>query len=79
VTTNFPGKIVGNDFDNIYTWNQAGQSWNSPTAYLGTDLGGNGWDYDASGNGPVLAPAEAVFYQNGGTAPIAFTQNFTVQ
>jgi hypothetical protein len=78
VTANFPGATVGHDFDLMYTWNPAGQAWNSPTTYFGTDLGGNGWDADASGNGPVLDPASAVFYINGGTA-IPFTQNFTVQ
>jgi hypothetical protein len=78
VTTNFPGATVGNDFDNIYTWNQASQGWNSPATYYGTDLGGNGWDSDATGNGPVLSPAQGVFYINGGAA-IPFTQNFTVQ
>ena len=78
VTTNFPGATVGNDFDNMFTWSQAGQQWNSATTYFGTGLGGNGWDADPSGNGPVLAPTEGVFYVNGAAA-ISFTQNFTVQ
>jgi hypothetical protein len=78
VTTNFPGATVGNDFDAMYTWNQAGQQWNAPTGFYGTDLGGNGWDANPSGNGPVLNPADAVFYVNGGAA-LNFTQNFTVQ
>jgi hypothetical protein len=78
VTTNFPGATVGNDFDYIFTWSQAGQEWNSPTTYFGTDMSGNGWDWDSTGNGPILAPGIACFYQNG-TAPIAFSQNFTVQ
>jgi len=77
VSTNFPGATVGNDFDSIYTWNNAGQQWSSD---IWTYLGGqwNGTQTGDSPNGPLLNPADAIFYQNG-TAPIAFTQNFTVQ
>jgi hypothetical protein len=77
VTTNFPGATVGNDFDLMYPWNQAGQQWGSPSGYYGTDLSGNGWDANPSGNGFVLNPGDAVFYLNGGSA-LPFTQNFTV-
>lgn len=84
VSTNFPGATVGNDFDNIYTWNQTDQGWNTTIwVYYGADLGGHGWDNGGgtgnNTNGPVLSSAEAVFYQNGGTAALPFTQNFTVQ
>jgi hypothetical protein len=72
VSTNFPGATVGNDFDEIFTWNQAAQSWNSPATYFG-----GAWD-TASADGPLLNPASAVFYINGGSA-IPFTKTFTVQ
>jgi len=72
VTTNFPGADVGNDFDLVYTWNQAGQQWNGANTYFG-----GAWD-SASADGPTLNPGDALFYANGGTA-LAFTRNFTVQ
>ena len=68
----FPGADVGHDFDSLYTWNQAGQAWAAPATYLG-----GAWD-TASTNGPVLDPATAAFYANGGAA-MPFTRNFTVQ
>jgi hypothetical protein len=71
VSTNFPGSTVGNDFDNLYTWDQAGQQWGPAALFLG------GWD-TPSAEGPALNPAEAVFYVNGGAA-IPFTRSFTVQ
>jgi hypothetical protein len=77
VSTNFPGVDVGHTSDNIYTWNQVGQQWNSPATYYAPIDGGAGWD-TASPNGPLLDPAAGVFYANGGT-PISFTRNFTVQ
>jgi hypothetical protein len=83
VATNFPGATIGNDFDNILTWNQAGQKWSATSwTFIGSDLGGTGWDNGgAAGNnpaGPLLNPGDAAFYVNGGAA-IPFTQNFTVQ
>jgi len=75
VTANFPGSgaaFPGNDFDNLYTWNQAGQQWGAAATFLG-----GAWD-TTSPNGPLLNPGDAVFYVNGGAA-IPFTQNFTVQ
>ena len=77
VSTNFPGASVGNTYDNIYTWNVAGQKWDSPATYFAPADGGTGWD-TASTNGPVVDPAVGVFYINGGAA-IPFVQNFTVQ
>ena len=83
VSTNFPGSTVGNDFDGIYTWDLAGQQW-SPVywQYIGADLGGTGWDNGGgagnNANGPLLNPAEAVFYANGGSA-LTFTRTFSVQ
>jgi hypothetical protein len=68
----FPGADIGHDFDNMYTWNQAGQAWGSPATYFG-----GAWD-TASTNGPVMNPADGAFYVNTGTA-IPFTRNFTVQ
>jgi hypothetical protein len=76
VSTNFPGATVGNTFDSIYTWNMSAQAWAAPATYYAPADGGNGWD-TASPNGPLLNPADAVFYVNGGAA-IPFTQNFTV-
>jgi len=78
VSTNFPGTTVGNDFDNIYTWNQGLQTWDSAVwLYLGGawDNGGVGGN---SVDGPLLNPGQAFFYVNGGSA-IPFTRNFTVQ
>jgi len=79
---NFPGAKVGNDGDEMFTWDQANQKWASAVwTFIGADLGGNGWDdgaADTNTNGPALAPAAATFYVNGGNA-ISFTQNFTVQ
>jgi hypothetical protein len=72
VTGPFPGATVGNDFDEIFTWNQASQSWASPSTYFS-----GAWD-SADPNGPVLNPAQGAFYLNTGAA-IPFTQNFTVQ
>jgi hypothetical protein len=72
VTTNFPGSTVGNNFDEIFWWNQTGQNWAGPSTFFA------GWDYDATGNGPVIGPAQGVFYINTAAA-IPFTQNFTVQ
>jgi len=72
VSTNFPGTTVGNDFDSIFTWDQANQKWADA---VWTYIGG-AWDLAA--DGPVLNPAEAFFYVNG-TAAIPFTRNFTVQ
>jgi hypothetical protein len=76
VSTNFPG-IVGNTYDNIYTWNQTAQKWNSAATYYAPTDGGSGWDTPST-NGPMVNPAEAFFYANGGAA-VPFTQNFTVQ
>jgi hypothetical protein len=77
VSTNFPGAAVGGIFDNILTWDLAGQAWSTAVwSYNGT-----AWDNGlpgANANGPLLNPADAVFYQNANTA-INFTQNFTVQ
>jgi hypothetical protein len=71
VSTNFPGSTVGNDFDNIYTWDFPNQKWaDAVWTYF------SGWDLGAEG--PMLAPAEAFFYVNGAAA-IPFTRNFTVQ
>jgi hypothetical protein len=75
VSTNFPGSgaaFLGHDFDNLYTWDQAGQQWGPGATFLS-----GAWD-TASPNGPMLNPGDAVFYVNGGAA-IPFTQNFTVQ
>ena len=75
VSTNFPGSgaaFLGHDFDNLYTWDQAGQQWGPGATFLS-----GAWD-TASPNGPMLNPGDAVFYVNGGTN-ISFTQNFTVQ
>jgi hypothetical protein len=72
VTGPFPGATVGNDFDEIFTWNQASQSWASPATYFS-----GAWD-SADPNGPVLNPGQGAFYLNTGAA-IPFTQNFTVQ
>ncbi len=83
VSTNFPGAAVGNLFDGIILWDNAIQNWN-------TDWGNSGGAWANSGsptgpggpdnaNGPLIHPAEGFFYQNGGTTPVAFTQNFTVQ
>ena len=75
VSTNFPGSgaaFPGNDFDNLYTWDFAGQQWGPGALYLG-----GVWD-TPNPNGPMLNPAEAVFYVNGGAA-IPFTRTFTVQ
>jgi len=78
VSTNFPGQGIGNDFDSIFTWDQAGQQW-SPVIW--SIIGG---DWDNGGqpgnnvNGPLLNPASAVFYVNGAGA-VPFTRNFTVQ
>ena len=78
VSTNFPGTTVGNLFDSIYTWNQAGQAWDLAVwGYNGT-----AWDNGVAGanpNGPLLNPADAIFYANGGSTALNFTQNFTVQ
>jgi hypothetical protein len=79
VSTNFPGSAFGNAGDNMFTWNNAGQFWDTA---VWTYYGGYGWDNGGgagdSANGPLLNPASAVFYVNGGAA-IPFTQNFTVQ
>jgi hypothetical protein len=76
VSTNFPGAAVGGIFDNMFTWDTAGQVW-SPTIW---SYNGTAWDAGAGSNpnGPLLNPADAVFYVNANTA-INFTQNFTVQ
>jgi len=79
VSTNFPGMAVGNIGDNIFTWDLANQQW-SPAVWTyygnsaGWDNGGVAGDNTA---GPLLNPADAVFYVNGAAA-IPFTQNFTV-
>jgi len=83
VTDNFPGSTVGNDFDNIFTWDQAGQKWSATVwTMYSPAVGGTGWDNGGvAGNnpkGPSLDPSTAVFYVNGGNA-VPFTQNFTVQ
>lgn len=79
VSTNFPGGTVGNDGDSIYVWNSVSHAWSS-TLWL--YYAGIGWDNGAqpgnNTNGPMLNPAEGVFYANSGSA-ISFTQNFTVQ
>jgi hypothetical protein len=79
VSTNFPGSTVGNDGDTIYLWNSVTHGWSST---LWSYFGGTGWDNGGgAGNsvqGPVLNPADGVFYANSGAA-ISFTQNFTVQ
>jgi hypothetical protein len=67
----FPGAAVGNDLDEIFTWNLASQSWGSPATHFA-----GAWD-TADVNGPVLDPGQGVFYLNSGPA-IPFTQNFTV-
>lgn len=72
VSTNFPGATVGNDFDELFTWDQSGQQWASPATYFG-----GAWD-TVNPDGPLLNPAQAVFYINGGSA-IPFVKNFTVQ
>jgi hypothetical protein len=82
VSANFPGATVGNDFDNIYTWDLTGQGWSTVSwTYFGADLGGTGWSNGGgAGNnaaGPLLNPGDGVFYVNGGAA-LPFTQNFTV-
>ena len=79
VSTNFPGSTVGNDGDTIYLWNSVTHGWSST---LWSYFGGTGWDNGGgagnSVNGPLLNPADGVFYANGG-AVVSFTQNFTVQ
>jgi hypothetical protein len=80
VSTNFPGSTVGNDGDTIYLWSSVTHGW-SPTLWSYYSALG-GWDNGGvAGNslqGPVLNPADGVFYANSGAA-ISFTQNFTVQ
>jgi hypothetical protein len=80
VSTNFPGSTVGNDGDTIYLWNSVSHGWSSTLWSYYSALGG--WDNGGvAGNslqGPVLNPADGVFYANSGAA-ISFTQNFTVQ
>jgi hypothetical protein len=78
VSTNFPGATVGNDGDIMYTWLQSAQGWNPVTSQF---IGGLGWiagDGSGTADGPMLNPAQGVFYINSGAA-IPFTQNFTVQ
>jgi hypothetical protein len=76
VSANFPGADVGHDGDLLFTW--AGTAWNTDTPQY---YAGVGW-YSASPtvttNGPMLNPAEAVFYQNTGTAQ-TWSRSFTVQ
>ncbi len=83
MTANFPGATVGNDFDDMFNWDQTNQQWSSAVwVYLSTDDGFYGWDNGGfagnNTNGPSLGPATAVFYANNSGA-ITFTQNFTVQ
>jgi len=78
VSTNFPGATVGHPDDLMFTWNQAGQSWDNA---VWQNYSGYGWDaglIPANADGPLLNPADAVFYVNTGAA-IPFTKNFTVQ
>jgi hypothetical protein len=79
VSANFPGSTVGNDGDLMYVWNNVSSAW-SPTVW--SYFGGVGWDNGGGAgnsiNGPMLNPADGVFYANSGVA-IPFTQNFTVQ
>src|ERR1017187_3385301 len=73
VSTNFPGSTVGNDGDLMYVWNSASHGW---SATIWSYFGGVGWDNGGgagnSVNGPVLNPADGVFYANSGAA-IPFT------
>ncbi len=78
VAANWPGADVGNDFDSIYTWNKSAATWdNAQFLYLA-----GAWDNGgAPGNnvaGPLLNPADAVFYLNGSGATYNFTRTFTV-
>jgi hypothetical protein len=79
VSANWPGADIGGDFDTIITWNQSNQAWdNAQWLYLSGawDNGGNpGNDV----NGPLLNPANAVFYVNEQGATFNFSRNFTVQ
>jgi hypothetical protein len=78
VSDSFPGAAVGHADDNIIAWNQTGQAWSTA---IWTYYDGFGWNAGGatdSTNGPVLNPADAVFYVNVGTA-IPFTRSFTVQ
>jgi len=50
------------------------------TTYYGTDLGGNGWDYDGTGAGPVIQVGEGFAYQKAlGNPTTAWVINFTIQ
>jgi hypothetical protein len=85
VSTNFPGATIGNAFDGIILWNPNAvpQSWNTDWGNTGGGWANGGSPTGPGGpdnvNGPLINPAEGFLYQNGGTTPVAFTQNFTVQ
>jgi len=69
--------VPAEDFDTLYLY--AGSGYQS-TTYYGTDLGGNGWDYDPSGNGPTIAVGEGFAYlKAAGNTMNAWVRNFTVQ
>jgi len=77
-TAGFPGATVGNDGDNIYSWDLANQRWSTTTWQYYAGAGWNAGGANDDTNGPTLNPADAVFYVNSGAA-VPFTRNFTVQ
>ncbi len=69
----WPGKTVGNDGDQIFTWN--GSAWDSTISGF---IGGFGWD-SASTDGPVIKAGQGVMYNNTGTGPLTWTRTFNPQ
>jgi hypothetical protein len=68
--------VPGESFDELYTYNNG----YSTTVYYGTDVGGNGWDYDTTGNGPTIAVGGAFGYKKAvGNTSTSWVRNFTVQ
>ena len=85
VSANFPGAAVGQLFDGIILWDNTGVAgaWNTDWSNGGGAWANGGSPTGPGGpdnvNGPLVNPAVGFFYQNGGSTPVAFTQNFTVQ
>jgi hypothetical protein len=77
-TAAFPGASVGNDGDNMFTWDNAGQKWATAVWQYYAGAGWNAGGANDDTNGPTLNPAQGVFYINSGAA-VPFTRNFTVQ
>jgi len=66
------------DNDSLYTWNTAGQRWNTALTGVSAASGGPAW-FDGSGNSVGFAPAVGQGFAVLHTGAATWNRNFTVQ